>query len=157
MDFDEQDLIILAELEDNSRVTLPVIAKKAKLTSEAVKYRIQRLKKKKILLRFIPKLDISKLEYDDDLVYLYLQNKGKELEERLISYLKNNLNIISIIKCPIQRVIVFHIHTQTSDEIRNIIFELRESQQDIIKDMSSTSVFKVHKDSHLPDGFFKKH
>lgn len=76
--FDIVDFEILQTLSEDARAQIIDIAKKVKLTSKAVIYRIKNLEKKGIILGYKPKLNLDKIGYSMYKVDLYLENKKTE-------------------------------------------------------------------------------
>jgi DNA-binding Lrp family transcriptional regulator len=87
---DTRDKRLLAELDNNSRATLSELAKKLRLSREAVNYRIKRLKEEGYIRGFVTHIDYTKLGYDIYTLYFKFGTmKGKE-EDEVITYLENN-------------------------------------------------------------------
>jgi len=152
VNYDEKDLIILKCLEKDSRITLPIIAKKVKLTSEAVKYRLKKLKEKKIIVKFIPEIDISSFDYEWYCISLNLKNKENKTETKIKTYLETLPEVISIIQYAGKRTIDFDIHVHTSQELLEVIDNIKNNYSEEIQDIQSMLVFKLHKNIHIPEG-----
>ncbi|HLC74560.1 MAG TPA: AsnC family transcriptional regulator [Candidatus Nanoarchaeia archaeon] len=88
----QTDRKLLAELDKNCRTPHSVLAKKVHKSREAVKYRIQQLKKKGILQQFITSINPNKLGYSMFKVYLKLENIPEE-REKFFGELKQNKDI----------------------------------------------------------------
>ena len=87
---DTRDKRLLAELDNNSRMSLSELAKKLHLSREAVNYRIKRLQKEGYIRAFVTHIDYTKLGYDIySLYFKFGTMKGKE-EDEVITYLKKN-------------------------------------------------------------------
>ena len=85
---DLKDKKLLYELDLNSRQSFNELARKLKLSKNAVIYRISNLKKGGIIKRFHTVVDIGKLGYASFRVYLKLQNTTPKKEKEIISFLK---------------------------------------------------------------------
>jgi len=80
MKLDVTDRKILSELDKNCRIPNSLLAKKVSKSREAVKYRIQQLRKRGILTGFITAINPNKLGYYLFKVYLKLENIQEERE-----------------------------------------------------------------------------
>ncbi len=81
---DETDEKILTEISLNSRAKMTEIAKKVNLTSEAVAYRFNNMKKKGLIVGLKPRLNFEKLGLSYYHLFVALQNQEKKKE--IISY-----------------------------------------------------------------------
>jgi Lrp/AsnC family transcriptional regulator, leucine-responsive regulatory protein len=97
-DIKEIDWKLLELLKENSKAPVIELAHKLKLTANSVISKISSLKKKNIIERFYPILDLRKLGYTE---YTYISridpSHKKELDE-FIEYTKNDLRFIIVIK-----------------------------------------------------------
>ena len=81
---DKLDTKLLTELMKNSRVPITQLAKKLKTSREVANYRLNKLKKDKILLKFITEIDITKLGYVGAAVFVNVKaTKQKEFKKYL--------------------------------------------------------------------------
>ena len=149
------DKKILKKISTNSSMRLVELAKKTKLTPEAVSYRIKKLTENKIITNFFPLINISKLGYHWHTVSLYLHNLNKKRENQLIKYLKDHPNIVVVIKTVGEWNLEFDVHVKTSQEFREILMSIREEFSDIINDFESNLIFADYKYTHFPDGLMK--
>ncbi len=83
---DRKDKQILAELDVDARQSYQQIAKKAGLSKEVVKYRIDRLIKNHTILRFHTVINYFKLGLIKFKLYLRLTNTNKEKLEEIAQY-----------------------------------------------------------------------
>jgi len=88
---DEKDRRILAELERDGRASLTTLAKRVKLSKDAVAYRIRRMEEEKILLGFYTLLNITKLGLSGFKIAVKLQNATPEKRAEIVEYLKKNV------------------------------------------------------------------
>lgn len=89
---------ILKELFKNSRINIVDIVRKYKTTVDIVRNRIKKLEEKKIIWRYIAKIDYNKLGYEFFKTFLYFKNLTKNDENRLMEYCKLNPKIIHLVK-----------------------------------------------------------
>lgn len=89
---DLKDKKILVELELNSRRSNNQIAKKVNLSKEVVKYRIDRLLEKGVILRFNTIINYFKLGYSKYKLYLRFTNIDKNKLEEIGKYFNSHKN-----------------------------------------------------------------
>ena len=152
---DDIDKKIMKYLSVDSSTRLVDLAKKTKITPEAISYRIKKLTEEKIITGFFPLVNISKLGYHWYTVALYLHHVNKEREGYLIKYLKSHPNIVVVIKTVGDWSIEFDIHIESSRKFREILMDIREKFSDIINDYESNLIFNDYKYTHFPDGLMK--
>ena len=82
---DAKDLKILIELDKNARQSNNQIGKKVRLSKEVVKYRIDNLIERGVILRFHTIINYFKLGFVKFKLYLRLININKDRRSRKIS------------------------------------------------------------------------
>ncbi len=90
LELDSKDREILFELDLNSRISVNKLAKKIKLNSGTVNYRIKKLEEKKVILGYYSAIDMSLLGFEQFRVYLKYQYINPEQEQELTNYLIGN-------------------------------------------------------------------
>ncbi len=124
---DEKDKRIMKALEEDGRIKLIDIAKKAGISAELALYKLRRLKKEKIIVGSRIMFDMNKLGYNYSLLSINLRNFSIENQNKLKEFANNNKYVNSIIlslakpNCFIQ---LFHkehsIIKETIDELKNL-------------------------------------
>jgi Lrp/AsnC family transcriptional regulator, leucine-responsive regulatory protein len=87
---DVKDQRIIAELDKNSRQSNAQIGKKVRLSKEVVKYRIDNLIEKGIILRFHTVTNYFKLGIYKFKLYLRLKNVNQQKLEEMAKFFQNN-------------------------------------------------------------------
>ena len=95
---DKKDQSILEVLTKDSRLPISQIAKKVRLSRDSVQYRMHKLQRGNIILGFYPVLNYEILGFYVFHIFLLLDEMNKEEQKKLLNYLNNNPNIISIIE-----------------------------------------------------------
>lgn len=96
---DSTDAKIILELDRNARAPAKQIAKKVGVSTEVIGYRIKNLLKRRIIKKFVTKIDPVKFGYDVYKFYFKFQNISKEKETELIQWMCDNKNINWIASC----------------------------------------------------------
>ena len=75
---------ILSELMQNSRITITKIAKKVNVSREVANYKINKLVKNKVILKFVTEINTKQLGFIGSAVFINIKaSKEKEFEEYL--------------------------------------------------------------------------
>ena len=85
---DMKDRKIIYELDKNCRQSNNQIAKKVRLSKNAVSYRINRLIRDGVVKSFHTLINIGKLGYTGFRIYINLKNTTTEIEKEIIDFLK---------------------------------------------------------------------
>lgn len=87
---DKKDSFILKELDNNSRQPYSLIAKKVKLSKDAVKYRINKLVESGVIKGFRTIINIGKLGYVPVRFLIKLKGVSPEKEQEIIEFFKSS-------------------------------------------------------------------
>lgn len=94
---DLYDRKILHELDIDSRSAFSTISKKVKLPKETVNYRVKRLVKNGYIKSMYTMINSSLLGFRHYMVFLSLTNATEELEKKIIDYLEEDDNCMSVL------------------------------------------------------------
>ncbi len=122
---DQLDKNILNDLNRKGRMTLVELANKYHSSAKVIKERINKLIQKKIIIGFNLKIDHNRLGYTHRKVLLKLNDNSKDKIKQISSYLKENKNVIYLIKPIGDYDYEFELMTQSNEEFHEIIKGLR--------------------------------
>lgn len=94
MKLDRKDYHILWELDNNARIAMSTLAERVHLSKQNLNYRVQRLKKEEILLKFVSIINSHKLGYPSYRVYFRFKNTDEKKEQQIIKYFQKHQHII---------------------------------------------------------------
>lgn len=94
---DKKDRDLLYLLDVDGRLTYSQLAKRAKMSKQLVKYRIERLEKEGFIKGYFPMIDTSKLGYTTFRLYLKFRNITPTKKEEIIEYLKKQKSIWAVV------------------------------------------------------------
>ena len=89
---------ILRELFDNGRINVVDITRNHNSTVDIVRNRMKKLEEKKIIIRYLAKIDFNKLGYEFFKTFLYFRNLTKNDEKRLREYCRLHPKIIHLVR-----------------------------------------------------------
>ncbi|MCK4588875.1 MAG: AsnC family transcriptional regulator [Nanoarchaeota archaeon] len=147
---DETDFKILSLLAKNARISALEIGKKLNCTGNAVKNRIKRLVKEKVIIGFRAKLNLSLLGYDHYKVLLHLENLSKTKLNQLITFLSYNQNVIYISKSFGDAELEFETMFKTKADLYKLMKELREKFPDLIRDYQTVLFYEEPLINYFP-------
>ena len=144
------DFKILLILSQNARTPILTLAKKSKLTPNAINYRLKNLKKRGIILGYRAAIDVNKLGYQHFKVFLMLQNITKEGKKRIMEYLKQEPNIVYLTEAIGKSDIEFEAEIKNSTKLYDFIKKVKVDFPNLIKDYQVILTYEEHRINYLP-------
>lgn len=136
-----KDRKVLFALDQNSRLPLSLIAKKAGLSKEVAHYRVEALRKSGILKKCYAIIDTGKLGFVSHKLYLQLQGVNRKTENEIINYLKNRPEVFWIATCSGKWDLLFGSWARNTLEFNDMVltpFLERYSDFVLAKDLTVT-------------------
>lgn len=130
---DAADRKLLYLLDLDSRAHLGTLAKKVRLSREAVRARILRLRQSGILSKSLMVLDIGMLGFSSYKVYIELQRISAKEEEQLVQSLKENGRIAFIARAIGKFDLVFSLFAKTPTDFNEQISEILKKWKKCIR------------------------
>ncbi len=90
MKLDIYDYRILYEMDRDCSQTINQIARKIRLSKDAVKYRIAKLEKEKIIVKYQAYINHGKIGYTSARINIKLQNTTPAKEKEIIDFIKKH-------------------------------------------------------------------
>lgn len=120
---DKNDWKILNQLDLNSRQSDAEIGRKTRISKQVVNYRIKKLIDEKIITGFVPHINISKLGYSANKIYLKFKSLPKNKEEEMWDYLIKQKNIVWVVSCSGRWDLIFAIVSRDIEEFDKTLVE----------------------------------
>ncbi len=114
------DWKLLTLLKENSKIPVIELANKLNLTANSVINKIKSLKKKNVIERFYPILDLKKLGYTEYTYISRIDPSYKKELEKFIEYAKNDPRFIIIIKAVGYVNLYYAFLVESREEFREI-------------------------------------
>ena len=140
---DIKDKKILYELDVNSRQSNSEIGKKVGLSKEVVKYRIDTLIRKGIIIKFQTVINYFKLGIIKHKLYLQLKNITKEKLEEIGNYLKNYKKTEWVALCTGKWDLIASFLVNNINELDEEILDLMNRYHNYIKDKAITTTLHI--------------
>ena len=122
---DQKDQQILSLLEADARIQYTEIAEQLNISSDTVKYRIDRMQKQGIIEHFIPVLNLTKIGLLQFTVIFKCTYLGKNEEKELISYINSKKQIIKAIKSLDSKEFFLIFACKEHDELEDFLSQLK--------------------------------
>lgn len=139
---DKKDKKILLELEDNARQSNKQIAKKVGVNFDLVRYRINKLEEKNIIVWFLTIINFSKLGYTDYGIYLTTRNLTREKEKEFINYFMKHKRVSYFAKLGGKYDFVLGLLALDILDLQSILSEILEVYGDYI--LNKDIAIRIH-------------
>ncbi|MBR9706352.1 Lrp/AsnC family transcriptional regulator [Candidatus Pacearchaeota archaeon] len=147
---DVKDKKIISMLSEDGRMPLSAIAKRVRLSRDAIDYRIKRLIKNGIILGFVPKIDLRCFGYDTYHVFMILNILNEERKRKLIETLVKHPNTISVIEYHDTWDLEWVLVAKNIKEFDIIVIDITKEYGDIITRKDELTIIKGYKTIQLP-------
>ncbi|MCA9487162.1 MAG: Lrp/AsnC family transcriptional regulator, partial [Nanoarchaeota archaeon] len=144
---DRWDKKILYQLDLDGRISFSKIAKKVGKSKSFVKYRVENLQRKNILLDFVTIIDTSKLGFQTYDIYLQII-EDKSVEDEICDFLK----LIPEINC-IQKIIgkyqlYISLFVKYFGDLENFFINFLEKYHKVISSYEILMIYKAYSPAH---------
>lgn len=148
----DNDLKVLKVIADNVRLSNVDIAKKAKITTDKVRYSLKKLEKEKVLQGFKPLVNVSKLGYLWHIIFLRLKTSTEEQKEEMASFLKELPEVFYVVRGVGNCNLMVEFQTQTLDEFEKVKDLISVKFGQLIADEKTVQLTEEHKCTYFPGG-----
>ena len=127
-----KDILILEKLIEDGRKTSASISKEIDLGREIVNYRIKRLIKENLIVKFIPKINNISINYKEYVILLKLNMADEVSKENFIKEQIGNKYLIWIVKQKGNWDLVIRLYASSLDEFKKKLNEILSNFQNTI-------------------------
>ena len=146
---EKKDIEILKQISKNARIPLTEIARNINLSDKVVKYRLNKLIKKGIIVNFRLNMDLSKIGYQVVRVYIYLHSYKYRF--KIINYIKYNPNLTWIDTTVGESHIELEFQLKNIVKLYEIMQDIRQKFPDAIKNYKYITLLKAYKYLYFPN------
>lgn len=150
IEFDNNDILILKIISEDSRVGVLEIAGKVKLSVNSVKSRIKKLQGNGIIKAYKPMLDLEKIGYKYYKFHAKLKNVNGNDWKIIKSFCQQHQNILNLNELINGADLELDVQVKDDTELRRFISEIRAKFQDYIVDYEILHYYKEHKFVFFP-------
>jgi Lrp/AsnC family leucine-responsive transcriptional regulator len=153
INIDKIDYLLLNEIAVNARIPLINLSKKFDISSQSVKYRIDKMEKLGLIKAFRVYIDYSKIGFNHYGIEIFIKNHKKKNE--IIEYIKRYPNLEyyhwNIGYCDLQTEFI----VQNMEKLTLIVDDLTLKFSDDIRKIEYWITDQYHKERWLPEMGFK--
>ena len=128
----QKDVLILKKLLEDGRKSSSSISKEIDLGREIVNYRIKRLIKENLIVKFIPKVNEEALNYKEYIILLKLNLNDEISRERFVKEQIGNKYLVWIVKSASGWDLVIRLYAQSIAEFKDKLNEILESYSSVL-------------------------
>lgn len=155
----QKDVLILKQLLEDGRKSSASISKEIDLGREIVNYRIKRLIKENLIVKFIPKINEIAMNYQEYIILLKLNLDDEVSRDEFIKDHIGNKYIIWIVKSESGWDLIVRLYAQSIDEFKEKLSEILESFSDVLANyytIITSSEIKECENDIILDKLFKE-
>ncbi len=149
VDIDKKDIKILDIVSENASMTLHEIGKSVGLSSDAVNYRLKKMRES-LLIRHVPAINYSNVGYTVYAVLMDIRTIGEEKEKKLAAFLKSDDNIIWASKTIGNYNLLAYICVKNSEQFHKTIDSMRNLFSSDIKNYETLIAYEEYKYTYFP-------
>lgn len=151
---DAKDKKILALLSEDSRMPLSTIARNVRLSRDTVDYRIKRMQKLGVILKFVPIIDLTRFGFETYHIVMVLNESNVEGRTKFVEFLKTHPNTKSIMEYSSRWDLEWVLVARNIKEFDELMSEITNKFPDVITEKSGIEIIKGYKSIYLPDKFY---
>ena len=149
---DKKDKKILQALDKDARLSIADISRKTGIQRDSVLYRINKMKKQKVIRFFHTVLNPNVLDYPIyTFVNFVLHNLTQENEKSFLGYLKAHHNVVYVAKTTGKWDFTINIAAKNLNHFDEVITQIRMKFSKIVKDYETASIIQEYKYDYMVD------
>ena len=152
---DKIDLKILDLISENAKINSVDISLKLKISPNTVILRVKNMVKIGLMQGFKPLIHLENTPYSAYKALIKFQNITDERENEIINYLKNNINIIGILKFIGLWDFEIEMEVDSKEQMLKITRDFRDKFKDVIKEFEIIPLFHEYKYNYFPRDLLK--
>lgn len=128
----DKDVLILQKLLEDGRKSSSSISKEIDLGREIVNYRIKRLIKENLIVKFVPKLNEEAMHYREYIILLKLNLEDELSKDQFIREKLGNKYIVWTVKSESGWDLVVRLYAESVDEFKEKLGEILENFSSVL-------------------------
>jgi Lrp/AsnC family leucine-responsive transcriptional regulator len=152
VDLDHLDFQILLLISQQARVSDSEVGEKLHVSRKVISYRIKKMEQQLVIYGYKPFLNGEELNFETYKLFLTLQSFTEEKEKRLVAFLNAHPHVIELNYTLGNWELELDIESPSIDANHELIRELRNQFNDVIRDCDIMHVSKSYRYDYLPKG-----
>ncbi|MFW6285850.1 MAG: winged helix-turn-helix transcriptional regulator [Nanoarchaeota archaeon] len=128
----QKDILILKKLLEDGRKSSAGISKEIDLGREIVNYRIKRLIKENLIVKFVPKINEDTIRYNEYVILLKLNLEDDISKKKFIKNTMGNKYLVWIVKSESGWDLIVRLYAQSLDEFKLKLKEILDGYSDVL-------------------------
>jgi len=149
---DALDKRLLGLLSDNSDLSYNELAEKADTTADTAFYRVRKLIDEKVIMKFVPVIDLEKIGFQNYIILLKLSDVSEEKFDSLRGYLVNNRSINFSFRTAGELGVVIFCAYKTNWNLDDFLTNLVSSFGDVVREQEVLIISETLKFDYFPKG-----
>lgn len=146
------DLKVLKAIANNAKLPTIDIARKTKISLEKVRYSLKKLEKEKVIQAYKPLVNVSKLGYLWNVMFLRLKSSDEAQKEKMVSFLKTLPEVFYVVRGVGNCNLMVEFQTNTLDEFEKAKDVISMQFSSMIADEKTVQLTEEHKCTYFPGG-----
>jgi len=149
-ELDKIDEKIITALSVNARIHITELSKQLKLSRDIINYRMKKLIKDKIIIKYRCELNLSIIGIKQYKLILRTKCFSEENERKVKTYVKQHKKAVQLLKLIGSWDLEIEWEVANEDECYQVINEFRNFFSDIIREYDIIHIIKVYKYNYFP-------
>lgn len=128
----EKDVLILKKLLEDGRKSSASISKEIDLGREIVNYRIKRLIKENLIVKFVPRINEKAMNYQEYIIFLKLNLDDEISREKFVRENIGNKYLLWSIKSESGWDLIVRLYAQSVEEFKEKLQEILDNFSDVL-------------------------
>ncbi len=151
---DKKDIEILKIMSEDAIIPVYEVAGKVKLSADAVAYRIKNLTNSGVIIKFVPVINYTSLDYNLYTILLNITGLDEEKEKILKNFLSNDKNTLWAVKTIGRFNVLIYLLVQNIEELQETILKLRSLFPKQINHYETLIAYEEYKYLYFPKELF---
>lgn len=147
---DKKNLEILNLMSENARMSAVEISAKLNISPNTIILRIKEMKRKEIIQGFKPLLHLENTLYEEYKALVKLHNITENKEREIINNLKDNFNVVGVVRIIGLWDFEIEFGTETKHEMLELTRAFRDKFKEVIKDIEIVPLFHEYRYNFFP-------
>ncbi|MBS3166454.1 Lrp/AsnC family transcriptional regulator [Candidatus Woesearchaeota archaeon] len=149
---DEKDIMLLKNLDEDSRLSLTELGRKLKLSRDAVDYRIKKMIKAGLIKGFILRLNYHLLDYQYTTIMLKLRTISQQRKQKFLNYIYEDERFYALMEQIGTWDLSLMMFFTNAKDLRDFLILIKEKFSDVIHSHDSVIHFDQYYYTYLCDG-----
>lgn len=153
-EIDQKDLEILKIISEEALLPLHEIAQRLKLSVDAITYRLKKMIQSGIIIKFVPVINYTALEYNLHTLLFNISGLDKEKQQTLQTFLTSDKNVLWAVKTIGRYNVLIYLLVKNIEELQETIMKLRSLFPKQINHYETLIAYEEYKYTYFPKELF---